>query len=90
MLKNEWTESWARDDTPDPLGMPLQGMVTFDAVRRTHRYAGVAQTQDVAFKPVGQVAGLMNESRRGRQVIYDLVTDYVEAVERTGSLLPEA
>jgi NAD(P)H-dependent flavin oxidoreductase YrpB (nitropropane dioxygenase family) len=90
MLRNEWTDAWARDDTPDPLGMPLQGMVTFDAIKRTHRYAGVARTQDVAFNPVGQVVGLMNESRTCRQVIYDLVTDYVEAVERMGSLLPEA
>jgi len=32
MLKNDWTEAWARDDTPDPLPMPLQMMVAIDAV----------------------------------------------------------
>ena len=29
MLKNKWTEAWESDDTPDPLLMPLQGMVIF-------------------------------------------------------------
>ena len=44
MLKNEWTEAWASEDTPDPLPMPLQGYLTFDAVRRTHRYADASET----------------------------------------------
>jgi NAD(P)H-dependent flavin oxidoreductase YrpB (nitropropane dioxygenase family) len=90
MLRNEWTEAWARPDTPEPLGMPLQGMITFDALRRTKRYAGVGTAQAVAFNPVGQVVGLMNESRSCRQVIYDLATEYVDAVGRLDALLPEA
>src|SRR5689334_18367083 len=32
MLKNDWTEAWGREDTPDPLGMPLQYMVSGMAV----------------------------------------------------------
>ena len=35
LLRNDWTEAWERPDTPDPLPMPLQGYLTFDAVRRT-------------------------------------------------------
>ena len=41
MLRNEWTEAWESEDAPKPLGMPLQGMVTMDAIARTSRYAGV-------------------------------------------------
>jgi hypothetical protein len=33
--------------------MPLQGYLTFDAVRRTHRYAGSGDCQKVAFNPIG-------------------------------------
>ena len=66
MLKNDWTESWEREDTPDPLGMPLQGMVTADAMSRVHRYG--EQAQAVAFNPVGQVVGMMNEERSCRDV----------------------
>ena len=90
MLRNEWTDAWAREDTPDPLGMPLQGMVTFDAIRRTHRYAGVEQTQQVAFNPVGQVVGQISEVQTCKQVVYELVNQYLEAVERLNALMPEA
>ena len=86
MLRNDWTEAWAAADTPDPLGMPLQFMVTADAVARTHRYAGKAQ--DVAFNPVGLIVGRMNETRSTRELIQELVEDYLAAVERLESLLP--
>ena len=34
MLRNEWTEAWERPDTPDPLGMPLQYLLTSEAQHR--------------------------------------------------------
>jgi NAD(P)H-dependent flavin oxidoreductase YrpB (nitropropane dioxygenase family) len=88
-LRNEWTDAWARDDTPDPLGMPLQGLVTLDALRRTKRYAGVDRAQDVAFNPVGQVVGEIREERSCREVIFDLMSEYVDAMERLDALLAE-
>ena len=89
MLKNEWTEAWARSDTPDPLGMPLQGMVTSDGMRRTATYAGVGDCQKVAFNPCGQVIGQLNEVQSCRQVIYRLLDEYVDAVAKAGGMLPE-
>jgi NAD(P)H-dependent flavin oxidoreductase YrpB (nitropropane dioxygenase family) len=89
MLRNDWTEAWEKPDAPKPLGMPLQGMVTADAISRTSRYAGVAQTQRVAFNPVGQVVGMLREVRSVRDVIYGIVDGYVEATERLQSLQPK-
>jgi NAD(P)H-dependent flavin oxidoreductase YrpB (nitropropane dioxygenase family) len=89
MLRNDWTEAWEKPESPKPLGMPLQGMVTADAIARTSRYAGVAQTQRVAFNPVGQVVGMIKERRAVRDVIYGLVEGYVEAAERLQSLQPK-
>ncbi len=86
MLKNDWTEAWAAEDTPDPLGMPLQNMVTMDAIVRTQRYAASNQAQAVSFNPVGQVVGMMNETRSTREVIFDLVQEYVDAVENLNAL----
>lgn len=86
MLKNDWTEAWEADDAPDPLGMPLQNMVTMDAIVRTQRYAASEQAQAVSFNPVGQVVGMMNEIRSTREVIFDLVQGYVDAVEVLNSL----
>ncbi|TDG14115.1 nitronate monooxygenase [Seongchinamella unica] len=86
MLKNEWTEAWEREDTPDPLPMPLQGYLTFDAVRRTHRYAGVGDCQKVAFNPVGQVVGQMNEEQSCRDIMYSLLSEYAEALEHVNEI----
>ena len=86
MLKNDWTEAWEADDTPDPLGMPLQNMVTMDAIVRTQRYAASEQAQAVSFNPVGQVVGMMSEIRSTREVIFDLVQGYVDAVEALNAL----
>ncbi len=88
MLKNEWTEAWASTETPDPLGMPLQFMVTADAVSRTHRYADKAQK--VAFNPVGQIVGTMNESESVRDVIQHMVEEYVDAMDRVNALNEQA
>jgi NAD(P)H-dependent flavin oxidoreductase YrpB (nitropropane dioxygenase family) len=86
MLRNDWTEAWENPENPKPLGMPLQFMVTADAVARTHRYA--AKAQPVAFNPVGQVVGLMNEVRPVRDVVFRLVEEYVDAVDRFQAIQP--
>jgi NAD(P)H-dependent flavin oxidoreductase YrpB (nitropropane dioxygenase family) len=84
MLRNDWTQAWERSDTPDPLGMPLQGMVAMDAIIRAERYPKSAQP--VAFSPVGQVVGQMNEVRSVRDVVRGLVEEYLDAIERLQSL----
>lgn len=86
MLRNDWTDAWASEGNPEPLGMPLQNMVTMDAVVRTSRYASSPEAQKVAFNPVGQVVGMMNEMRSCREVIFDLVEGYVDAVEHLKQL----
>ncbi|MCB1270150.1 MAG: nitronate monooxygenase family protein [Microthrixaceae bacterium] len=84
MLKNDWTEAWAAEDTPDPLGMPLQFMVTGDAVARGHKYP--EQAVDVNFNPVGQIVGSMNKVRRAGDVVIEMVQEYLEASERLEAL----
>lgn len=90
MLKNDWTEAWEAEGNPKPLGMPLQGLVTTDGIRRTHRYAAVGDCQKVAFNPVGQVVGQINEVESCRDVVYRLLDEYVEYLERLNALMPEA
>jgi NAD(P)H-dependent flavin oxidoreductase YrpB (nitropropane dioxygenase family) len=88
MLRNRWTEAWEAEDSPDPLPMPLQGMVTLDMVRRTHQYAEKAQ--DVAFNPVGQIVGSMNQILPARDVLSELVDGYYDSLDRLKSLADEA
>jgi NAD(P)H-dependent flavin oxidoreductase YrpB (nitropropane dioxygenase family) len=84
MLRNDWTDAWDTPDGPKPLGMPLQFMVTADAVARGHRYADKARK--VMFNPVGQIVGQMNAVRPVRDVVYGLVEEYLTAVEHLQGL----
>jgi len=74
------TDAWERDDTPDPLGMPLQMMVAIECVSRGHAYPEAAV--DVNFNPAGQIIGRATSVRRTRDVVLEMVEEYIEAVER--------
>ena len=84
MLKNDWTDAWEQPDSPDPLPMPLQYMVSGEAVSRAHRYPEKAL--DVMFNPVGQVVGMLERETRVKDVIQQLVEEYIEAVDRLNTL----
>jgi NAD(P)H-dependent flavin oxidoreductase YrpB (nitropropane dioxygenase family) len=84
MLKNDWTEAWETPGNPEPLGMPLQYMVSGIAVSATHRFPD--QTVDVAFNPVGQVVGQFEKVEKTAQVIERWVGEYIEATEHLDAL----
>ncbi|KRO99977.1 MAG: hypothetical protein ABS09_06135 [SAR86 cluster bacterium BACL1 MAG-120619-bin26] len=69
--------------------MPLQGMITFDAMRRTSMYAGTGQTQKVAFNAAGQVIGQVNHIQSVKDVMFGLINEYIDTVERLNELLPK-
>ena len=58
--------------------MPLQNILTSEANARIAR----SGRKDLAFAPVGQIVGRMNEVRPVRDVMYQLVEEYIETVER--------
>jgi NAD(P)H-dependent flavin oxidoreductase YrpB (nitropropane dioxygenase family) len=88
MLRNDWTEAWEGPDSPGTLGMPLQFMVT--AVSRTHRYADKGRAKDVMFNPIGQIVGVLNTVRPVKEVMMQLVEEYLEATERLQRLTADA
>jgi NAD(P)H-dependent flavin oxidoreductase YrpB (nitropropane dioxygenase family) len=83
MLKSAWTEEWDRTDTPDPLGMPLQPVLTATAQARIARAAHQAGSgaEKLANYFVGQVVGTMNQPKRSAQVVMDMVEEFIDAVE---------
>ncbi|HEX9682491.1 MAG TPA: nitronate monooxygenase family protein [Acidimicrobiales bacterium] len=84
MLRNDWTDAWELPESPEPLGMPLQLMLTLDAVARGHHYPEAAK--DVNFNPVGQVVGQMVKVERAGDVVQRLVEEYIEACSRLEKL----
>lgn len=84
MLRNEWTEAWETPGNPEPLGMPLQYMVSGMAVAATNKYPN--ETVDVAFNPVGQVVGQFTKVEKSAAVIERWVKEYLEATTRLNEL----
>ena len=80
MLRNDWTDAWQTAGNPEPLGMPLQYMVSGMAVAATNKYPD--ETVNVAFNPVGQVVGQLSKVERSSAVIERWVREYLEASSR--------
>ena len=83
MLRTAWTEEWDREDTPAPLGMPLQPMLTSAAMDRINRAAHHegSGAEDLATYFVGQVVGDMNRSKGAGQVVMDMVEEFIDSCE---------
>ena len=90
-LVTAWTEEWDRPDTPDPLGMPLQPMLVDEAIRRIDRAAHQAGTgaNQLANYFVGQVVGTMNESKPAARVVYEMIEEFIDSVERLNHQLAD-
>ena len=83
MLKSAWTQEWERDDTPDPLGMPLQPILTAAAQRRIDRAAHNpgSGAEKLANYFVGQIVGNMNQRKSASTVVMDMVEEFIDVVE---------
>jgi NAD(P)H-dependent flavin oxidoreductase YrpB (nitropropane dioxygenase family) len=85
-LRTAWTDEWDSPANPDPLPMPLHGMLIAEAQQRIARSAGTPGTgaADLVTYFVGQVVGSMNQVKPARQVVYDMVEEYIDTVTRLG------
>ena len=83
LLRTAWTEAWDDPDGPGTLPMPLQFMVTAEALQRIGRSGNEA----LAGSPVGQIVGRMNSVRTTRDVVFDLVDGAVRTIERLNDQL---
>ncbi|HEX5614633.1 MAG TPA: nitronate monooxygenase family protein [Acidimicrobiia bacterium] len=84
-LRTAWTEAWERDDTPDPLPMPLQGILYAPAAHRFMR----AQSRALSGSPVGQIVGSVDRVRSTRDVVAQIVEEWIEASQRVGGLVAD-
>jgi NAD(P)H-dependent flavin oxidoreductase YrpB (nitropropane dioxygenase family) len=83
-LRSPWTDAWEQPGAPEPLAMPLQGMISEPALDKIHKLSegGHKGAQDLATYWVGQGVGLMNASQSVRNVVYDFKQDFIDAHER--------
>lgn len=74
--------AWEQPDAPPTLPMPLQAMLTGPARARIER----SGNPDLVTTPVGQAVGFLDDEPDVRQVINDLLVDFVDAVDRLSAL----
>jgi NAD(P)H-dependent flavin oxidoreductase YrpB (nitropropane dioxygenase family) len=78
-LRTPWSEAWDDPRNPQPLPMPLQFLLTAEAIARIHRHARETGHDELVTSPVGQIVGSMNELRPVAEVL-DGIRKELEAV----------
>ena len=88
-LRSAWTDAWSQDKAPQPLPMPLQGLIAEPALGRISKLSerGHEGARELATYWVGQAVGLMNEPTTSKQVVYDFMEDFGLAIERVAELM---
>jgi NAD(P)H-dependent flavin oxidoreductase YrpB (nitropropane dioxygenase family) len=83
MLRSAWTDEWEDPATPMPLGMPLQPVLVDRAIARIDRAAHRpgSGAEQLANYFVGQIVGSMNQSKPAAQVVYEMIDEFIEAVQ---------
>ncbi len=87
-LRSAWTDEWSNPANPEPLPMPLHGVLIAEAQQRINRSAATSEgAAKLANYFVGQVVGRMSKVRPARQVLIDIVEEYVDTVAAMGAEL---
>jgi NAD(P)H-dependent flavin oxidoreductase YrpB (nitropropane dioxygenase family) len=81
-LKSAWTDAWDSPGSPGPLPMPLQPLLVDYALHRIRRAAAAGKPGAVQLVNyfVGQVVGSLDAVRPARQVLHEMIEEYVETV----------
>lgn len=77
-LRSNWSEAWKQEGAPEPLQMPLQGMLVQDiltGIREQH-------LEDWMTTPAGQAVVGIHEIKPAAEVVYDLVEEAMEQFDR--------
>ena len=84
-LRSAWTQAWEREDSPGTLPMPLQGLLYNYASRRFVR----VQNKELSGFPVGQIVGRLNSVRPAKDVMLDMVEEWIATTQRLEQLIEE-
>ncbi len=81
-LRSTWSEAWDDPTSPSPLPMPLQFLLTAEAVARIHHHARAGGRSDLVTSPVGQIVGSMNALRPVADVLAGIEAELAAACRR--------
>ncbi|HVN27939.1 MAG TPA: nitronate monooxygenase family protein [Candidatus Binataceae bacterium] len=81
-LKSAWTEAWEGPDSPAPLPMPYQTLLSEPALAAAQRAAerGNPKAREMVTYFVGQGVGLVDSIKSARVVVNEFMQDFAEAL----------
>ena len=85
-FRSAWVEAWERDDAPDTLPMPIQGLLFGEYSRRWSR----VHSKEYGGHPAGQILGSIDKVRPARDMVLDMVQGWIDTAERFASQLEAA
>jgi len=90
-LRSAWTDAWEGPDSPGPLPMPLQGLVSEPAFAAIERAAdkGDRKARELVTYFVGQGVGLVDSVKSCRAVVAEFMEEFAESLETMRALTAE-
>jgi NAD(P)H-dependent flavin oxidoreductase YrpB (nitropropane dioxygenase family) len=82
-LRSAWTDAWEGPDSPGPLPMPFQTILSEPALRAALRAAerGNEKACELVTYWVGQCVGLADSVKSCRTVVTDFIQEFAEAID---------
>ena len=77
-LRTAWTDAWEAPESPGTLPMPLQFILNSYANQKM----GASPPKELVGMPVGQIVSRMDKVRSTKQVVVEMVDEYVETTTR--------
>ena len=86
-LRSAWTDAWEGPDSPGPLPMPFQTILSEPALRAAHRAAerGNKKALELVTYWVGQCVGLVDSVKSTRTVVTEFMEEFAEAIDEMQS-----
>ncbi|HMJ78869.1 MAG TPA: nitronate monooxygenase [Iamia sp.] len=77
-LRTAWTDAWEAPESPGTLPMPLQFILNSYANQKM----GASPPKELVGMPVGQIVSRMDKVRTTKQVVVEMVDEYVDVASR--------
>ncbi len=90
-LVSDWTRAWDADDSPEPLPMPLQTLVSEPPLAKAQKLAASGHAGAIALETyyIGQGVGLVDSIQSVANVVYGFKEDFVKAYGRLADMLED-
>jgi NAD(P)H-dependent flavin oxidoreductase YrpB (nitropropane dioxygenase family) len=90
-LRSAWTDAWESPDSPSPLPMPFQSILSEPALRAAQRAAlsGNGKARELVTYFVGQGVGLVDSIKSSRVVVQEFMQEFAEALNEMETLMQD-